>query len=171
MGEQSFRYVTLSRLAAAALALAGIASSAYVTPAWTAEIVGQKDNFDTGKIENDEVLIEKVLDEDKIADAVGDQTMTQVGHGFIQGFQRAWRDFEGGAESNIAIFERPSARWGSLVWVEQNFTRVYQTFLFPGSGDPAAVGEGAARWVHQRIGEIEAEKLLFKDPDLEKEEF
>ncbi len=136
-----------------------------------ANIVGQPDDFDTGKIENGEGLIERPLVEERITDVIGDQTMTLVGHGFIEGFQRAWRDYESNGESSIAVFERPSARWGSLIWVEQNFTRVYQTFLFPGRGDPTQVGEGAARWVHQRIAEIEAEKLLFKDPDLEKEGF
>ena len=170
MREQDFRRATLSKLVVAALSICG-ASGGYAVPAWTAEIVGQKDYFDTGRIESDEVLIEKPLEEDRVAEVVGDQTMTQIGHGFMQGFQRAWRDFDGSSESNIAVFERPSARFGSLIWVEQNFTRVYQTFLFPGHGDPAEVGEGAARWVHQRVAEIEAEKLLFKDPDMEKEEF
>ena len=137
----------------------------------TAQIVGQPDDFDTGVIEAGEVLSEKVLEESKVADVIGDQTMTLVGHGFIEGFQRAWRDHQTSGESNIAVFERPSARWGSLVWVEQNFNRVYQTFLFPGRGDPAQVGESAAHWVYQRIAEIEAAKLLFKDPDMEKQEF
>jgi curli production assembly/transport component CsgE len=136
-----------------------------------AQIVGQQDDFDTGVIEAGEVLSEKVLEEAKVADVIGDQTMTLVGHGFIEGFQRAWRDHETSGESNIAVFERPSARWGSLVWVEQNFNRVYQTFLFPGRGNPAQVGESAAHWVYQRIAEIEAAKLLFKDPDMEKQEF
>ena len=136
-----------------------------------AQIVGQQDDFDTGVIEAGEVLSEKVLEETKVADVIGDQTMTLVGHGFIEGFQRAWRDHETSGESNIAVFERPSARWGSLVWVEQNFNRVYQTFLFPGRGNPAQVGESAAHWVYQRIAEIEAAKLLFKDPDMEKQEF
>ncbi|HEX9449930.1 MAG TPA: CsgE family curli-type amyloid fiber assembly protein [Burkholderiales bacterium] len=149
------------------LGLVGICLS----PAWTAEVVGQRDDFDTGVIETGEVLTEKALEENRVADVIGDQTMTLVGHGFMQGFQRAWRDHESNGESNIAVFERPSARWGSLVWVEQNFTRVYQTFLFPGRGDPAEVGESAARWVYQRVAEIEAAKLLFKDPDMEKEEF
>jgi curli production assembly/transport component CsgE len=136
-----------------------------------AQIVGQQDDFDTGVIEAGEVLSEKVLEETKVADVIGDQTMTLVGHGFIEGFQRAWRDHETSGESNIAVFERPSARWGSLVWVEQNFNRVYQIFLFPGRGDPAQAGESAAHWVYQRIAEIEAAKLLFKDPDMEKQEF
>jgi curli production assembly/transport component CsgE len=136
-----------------------------------AQVVGQEDDFDTGVIESGEVLSEKELEETKVTDVIGDQTMTLVGHGFIEGFQRAWRDHESSGESNIAVFERPSARWGSLVWVEQNFNRVYQTFLFPGRGDPAQVGESAAHWVYQRIAEIEAAKLLFKDPDMEKQEF
>lgn len=170
MLEQAVERASWSKVAAtglvAAALIAGVGASA-----GAAEVVGQKDDFDTGVIESGEVLSEKALEENKVADVIGDQTLTLVGHGFIQGFQRAWRDHESSGESNIAVFERPSARWGSLLWVEQNFTRVYQTFLFPGRGDPVEVGESAARWVYQRISEIEAAKLLFKDPDMDKEEF
>lgn len=155
----------------AALGFGFVLAAICLPPLCIAQVVGQQDDFDTGVIESDEALTEKDLEENKVADVIGDQTMTLVGHGFIEGFQRAWRDHESSGESNIAVFERPSARWGSLVWVEQNFNRVYQTFLFPGRGDPAQVGESAAHWVYQRIAEIEAAKLLFKDPDMEKQEF
>jgi curli production assembly/transport component CsgE len=170
MSEQVIERVSWSKVAAAGL-LATWMVAGYAASVGAAGLVGQKDDFDTGSIESGEVLTEKPLDEERINDVIGDQTLTLVGHGFMQGFQRAWRDYESKGESNLAVFERPSARWGSLIWVEQNFNRVYQTFLFPGSGNPAEIGEGAARWVHQRVAEIEAEKLLFKDPDLEKEEF
>jgi curli production assembly/transport component CsgE len=170
MLEQVIECACWSKVAVTGL-LATLIMAGYVASAGAAGLVGQKDDFDTGRIESGEALTEKPLDEDRINDVIGDQTLTLVGHGFMQGFQRAWRDYESNGESNLAVFERPSARWGSLIWVEQNFTRVYQTFLFPGRGDPAEIGEGAARWVHQRVAEIEAEKLLFKDPDMEKEEF
>ena len=71
----------------------------------------------------------------------------------------------------MAVYERPSARYGSLIWVEQNFARVFQTFIFPGRGSPDAVGDAAARWVHQRVADLEAEKVLFSDPDMAKDEF
>ena len=167
--EQFIRCVTSSRFQSAFVAC--IAACTLGMAAQAAEIVGQKDSFDTGRIESDEMIVERPLDEERVSGDVADQTMTLVGHGFIQGFQRAWRDFEGNGELSIAVFERPSARWGSLIWVEQNFIRVYQAFLYPGRGDPAEVGENAARWVHQRVAEIEAEKLLFKDPDMDKQEF
>jgi curli production assembly/transport component CsgE len=170
MLEQAIERMSLCKVAVTGL-VATLLMTTYLATAVAAEVLGQKDDFDTGVIESDQPLTEKALDEMRINDVIGDQTMTLVGHGFMLGFQRAWRDYESNGESNIAVFERPSARWGSLIWVEQNFMRVYQTFLFPGRGDPADIGEGAARWVHQRVAEIEAESLLFKDPDMEKQEF
>ena len=123
-------------------------------------------------IESNEVLVETSLDESQVSGIIVDQTITQIGRAFIQGFQKAWRALDGKSQSlNVAVYERPTARNGSLVWVEQNFVRVYQTFLFPGRGNPDAVGEAAARWVNQRVADIEAERVLFADPDLAKDEF
>ncbi|HJP69020.1 MAG TPA: CsgE family curli-type amyloid fiber assembly protein [Sphingomicrobium sp.] len=167
--EQVLRGITSRRILPTAVLLCAAGSS--IMAATAAEIIGQKDLFDTGQIESNEALVEKPLDENRVSGDVADQTMTQVGRGFMQGFQRAWRDYEGNGEMTIAVYERPSARWGSLIWVEQNFIRVYQGFLYPGRGDPTQIGETAAHWVHQRVAEIQAEKLLFKDPDIDKEEF
>ena len=89
----------------------------------------------------------------------------------MQGFSSAWRDLKVTGEINIAVYERPAARWGSLIWIEQNFTRIYQSFLYPGRGNPYAAGESAAFWVQQRIADAEVNKLLFKDPDIGKDEF
>lgn len=129
------------------------------------------ENIDTGSIESGNAWTEAPIDEERIAALVTDQTMTQTGRSFMQGFSSAWRDMQTPAEISIAVYERPSARWGSLIWIEENFRRVYQTFLYPGRGNPRATGEAAAYWVQQRVADAEVNKLLFQDPDIGKEEF
>lgn len=129
------------------------------------------ENIDSGSIESGAVWTETPIDEEHAAPLVTDQTMTQIGRSFMQGFSSAWGDLKITGEINIAVYERPSARWGSLIWVEQNFTRIYQAFLYPGRGNPYAAGASAAYWVQQRIADAEVNKLLFKDPDIGKDEF
>src|SRR5712691_8867327 len=140
MRNHLLKDVASSKLAASVFTIAFLWGGS-LTLAAAAEIVGQKDYFDTGRIESNEALVETPLDESQVSGIIVDQTMTQIGRAFMQGFQKAWRDFNGKSQSlNVAVYERPTARYGSLVWVEQNFVRVYQTFLFPGRGNPDAVG-------------------------------
>jgi curli production assembly/transport component CsgE len=125
--------------------------------------------IDAGRIESGETLIERPLDEDGVAGIVADQTMTQTGKRFAEGFTSVWRGLGNTAEHNVAIYERPSARWGSLIWIDQDFRRVYKVFIYPGRMNPRAFGENAAIWVQRRIADIEAEKALFTDPDIAKD--
>jgi curli production assembly/transport component CsgE len=141
-----------------------------VTPALAAPLSFENGTgIDTGRIESGEALIETPLEENAFAGIVADQTMTQTGKRFAEGFTAVWRGLADTAEHNVAIHERPSARWGSLIWVEQDFRRVYQVFIYPGRANPRAYGESAALWAQRRIADIDAEKALFSDPDVAKD--
>lgn len=109
-------------------------------------------------------------EEEKIAGVVVDQTITRVGHDFYTGFLGRWRDLNPNDEHSLVVRERPSARWGSLMTVEAGFARVFQTFVYPGRIDPRSVGERAAAEVYDRVTRIDAESLLFTDPDMGKDE-
>jgi curli production assembly/transport component CsgE len=109
--------------------------------------------------------------QDLILGVVTDQTITGIGRDFYQGFLATWRDYGAEVEQfNLAIYERPSARWGSLVWIEKDRVRLFQMFIQPGRGNYTKLGEQAAQQVYRRVGQVEIEKLLFKDPDLGDEE-
>lgn len=126
-----------------------------------------QDALDTGVLEDAaSVLIEKPLDETTASTVIVDQTITQTGRQFVHGFEQAWRDRDGLQRVSIAIYERPSARWGSVIRVEENYTLIYQVVLFPGRGDPMLVGAEAAQAAGKKASIIEAEQLLFKDQDL-----
>lgn len=128
-----------------------------------------------GSSQDAEALPEPSLEprqtQDLILGVIADQTITRIGREFYQGFLSTWRDFGGDAEQyNLAIYERPSARWGSLVWVEKDRVRLFHMFIHPGRGNYTKIGEQAAQQVYGRVGQLEIEKQLFKDPDLGDEE-
>lgn len=118
-----------------------------------------------------EPALEPRQTQDLILGVIADQTITRIGREFYRGFLSTWRDFGGDAEQyNLAIYERPSARWGSLVWVEKDRVRLFSMFIHPGRGNYAPIGEQAARQVYGRVGQLEIERQLFKEPDLGDEE-
>lgn len=107
---------------------------------------------------------------DRIDGLITDQTITLLGHEFYRAFVGTWRDQSDGTRYNLAIYERPSARSASLVWVEYRFRRVYQGFLRMGKRSALEeMGVSAAQMVSIRIAEIEAE-ALFNTQDLASDE-
>jgi curli production assembly/transport component CsgE len=105
-----------------------------------------------------------------VAGIVINQTMTVAGQEFFQYFVAAWRDRELAERYNIAIAEKPSARWGSQIWVEFSQRRIFQAQLPGARGELRALGERAADIVFQRVADTEVERLLFRDPDLGSDE-
>jgi len=108
--------------------------------------------------------------DDGIDGVVVDNTITLTGHHFFSQFVATWQDLEQPSRQNLTIRERPSARWGSLIWVEYNHRVLYRTFVQPGRPSNRAVAEGAATHVARVLQEVEAQQWLFNDPDLAKDE-
>jgi curli production assembly/transport component CsgE len=108
--------------------------------------------------------------DDGIDGVVVDNTITLTGHNFFAQFVTTWQDLEQPSRQNLTIRERPSARWGSLIWVEYNHRVLYRIFLQPGRPSNRAVAEGAATHVARALQEMETQQWLFTDPDLAKDE-
>ena len=66
--------------------------------------------------------------------------------------------------------ERPSARWGILVWVEQNNQPLYRRFLQPNVSDMEQTAYEAADFVLQEINRRKVEALFEDTIDLAKDE-
>jgi len=109
---------------------------------------------------------------DPYAGVVTDATITFVGHDFYNEFVSAWRQQAGVEQFSLAIIERPSARWGSLVWIEYRNRQVFRAFLSPGQRDfVRQAGRNAAGIVYKNVVETEVGRLMFGDPDLAPDEF
>jgi curli production assembly/transport component CsgE len=108
------------------------------------------------------------------ADAWGivtNQAVTVAGHEFCKYFLAEWRDKPGSERYTLAIRERPSARWGSQVWVEFAQRRIYQVQLPPARAELQALAESAAENAYQTIVDIERQQRLLSDADLAPDEF
>jgi curli production assembly/transport component CsgE len=103
--------------------------------------------------------------------AVVDQTVTVVGHDFFSHFALAWSEQPLSERYTLSIHERPSARWGSEIWVEYAQRRVFHAFLRPSRADLKRVGEQAAQAAYSRVVDTEVQRLLFREADLGWDEF
>jgi curli production assembly/transport component CsgE len=102
---------------------------------------------------------------------VANQTITIVAQDFYQYFVTAWRDKPLSERYALSIHERPSARWGSQVWVEYANRKIFQTFLPPARNRIKDLSLEAVELAYQNIVELDVVNLLFKDPDLGPDEF
>lgn len=102
---------------------------------------------------------------------VTSQTVTVAGHEFSNHFIAAWRDKPGSERYTLALRERPSARWGSLVWVEFGQQRVLQLQLPPARAGLEALAVNAAENAYQAIVDLEHQRRLAGDADLAPDEF
>ena len=110
--------------------------------------------------------LNRPIHQDAYDGVVVNQTVTLVGHDFYRAFVAAWRDKPLSERYAVTVGERPSVKLGSQVWVEFNRRRVYQSFLPPARARVRGVGEQAAEIAYQNVVQSEAQRLLFRDPDL-----
>jgi curli production assembly/transport component CsgE len=102
---------------------------------------------------------------------VTSQPITVAGHEFCRYFIAEWLDKPDSDHYTIAIRERPSARWGTQVWVEYGPRRVLQVQLPPARTELKALGESAAESAYQAILDIERQRTFIRDADLAPDEF
>lgn len=108
---------------------------------------------------------------DPYVGVVTDATVTRIGHDFYNAFSAHWRDQANAEQFSLTVHERPSARWGSLVWVEYANNQLFRAFLSPARRDyvPVAAQE-ASRIAYQSVVDSEVQRQLFRDPDLAQDE-
>lgn len=99
------------------------------------------------------------------------QTMTTAGHDFSQHFLAAWRDQDGSDQVMLAIRERPSARFGSEVWIDYSQRTVLQLRLPPARAALPELAANAVQHVWATVQRTDAERKLFHDADLAPDEF
>ena len=110
-----------------------------------------------------------------VADAAADladegmvlgQTVTVAGQDFFQYFVALWRDKRISERALITVRERPSARTGSVIWIEHEGRRLLQIALPASRGLIRGLSEQAAEQVWQRLTQAEIDAGLNDDQDL-----
>lgn len=125
--------------------------------------------LDDGVIENNMPDQQDQLLQDIDGGIVVDHTITMIAHEFYQHFMRFWRDQPSSATHNLTIYERPTARWGSIIWIEHENKVIFRANLFSARSKTESIAEMAANTINQQLEQISLQHLLFDDPDLTKE--
>lgn len=99
-----------------------------------------------------------------------DQTITTVGHQFTH-YLASYRHAHPQDNSvNLTVYERPSARWGNLIWVTHEHQEVYKNFLHPNHRNLKDVAEQAAQVIFKNIKQAQLKSILQDTFDIEKTE-
>jgi curli production assembly/transport component CsgE len=122
-----------------------------------------------GGITTSSVDPHRTLNRTEVGGIVTGQTITLAGREFYDSFSAAWREKDEIGHFTVAISERPSARWGSQVFVDYGNQRLFQTFLPPNRSLITPIGNAAAAQVYQAILDYQLAQF-FGDPDLARDE-
>ena len=126
-------------------------------------------DLDAGILEESRLDERALQDLEQASGFMVDRTITQFGGEFMRVFSQTWRALPGTQEFDITIIERPTARYGSLVWIEHNNRPIARAFLYAGRATairPIAVA--AAEYVASKLADEALASQLFEDPDLAK---
>lgn len=142
------------------LGLSGIAAQAQV-------LHGSQHDLPQTKIDKANAQpAKRSIFEDPLGGVVVNRTVTVLGNDFYQEFTTLWRQKDISNTFSISIHERPSARFGSEIWVMFRQNRVFHTFLPPARAATEKISAAAVEFVYQRIADSEAERIFTRSPDL-----
>lgn len=130
-----------------------------------------KDNLPKSKIET---AVQhsggKSVFDDPLGGVVVNRTVTVLGDDFYQYFSTFWREKDISSKFTISVHERPSARFGSEIWVQFRQKRMFHTFLPPARAATKKISAMAVDMVYRNIAESEVERMMVRSPDLGPEE-
>ena len=108
--------------------------------------------------------------DDPLSGIVVNRTVTVLGNDFYQYFSSRWRQKDISTKYTISVHERPSARFGSEIWVQFRQKRMFHAFLPPARAATKKISWSAVEMVYQNINDSEIERIMVKSPDLGPEE-
>lgn len=111
----------------------------------------------------------KLLD-DPLGGIVVNRTVTVQGQDFYRYFSTWWREMDEDGRYTISIHERPSARWGSEIWVVFRRDRVFHMFLPPARSRTREISKEAVEIAYENITQNELQRAIFQSEDLGPEE-
>ena len=112
----------------------------------------------------------KSVFDDPLGGVVVNRTVTVLGDDFYQYFSTYWREKDISSKFTISVHERPSARFGSEIWVQFRQKRMFHTFLPPARAATKKISAMAVEMVYRNIAESEVERMMVRSPDLGPEE-
>lgn len=151
------------------IAFAAQAFEGQVRPAATERSDASAKDDASQENEDPRQAIERIF-RDPLGGVVVNRTVTVLGKDFYQYFSTRWRQHDEAARYAISIHERPTARFGSEIWVQYRQQRMFHAFLPPARAATRPISEAAVEQVLRNISQRELERLTTRNPDLGPEE-
>jgi len=107
--------------------------------------------------------------EAELSGLIIDNTVSRFGHDFHRYLSFRLQD-SSELENDLVVRERPSARWGSLVWVEYGPRTVYRRFLQPNMTEIETIADEAAQVILEDISRSKLQNLLQDTFDMDRDE-
>lgn len=107
---------------------------------------------------------------DEIEGLILDRTITVLGHDFFQSFTSHWRLNYPDNTSTFSIVERPTARFGSEIWIDFRGNKLSRLFLSPSRSKVKEIAESVAENVNTTITQIKLTEMLRDTFDMDKGE-
>jgi curli production assembly/transport component CsgE len=113
--------------------------------------------------------VERMFD-DPMTGVVVNRTVTVQGKDFYKDFSSRWVQNPEAAKFTISVHERPSARFGSEIWVQYRQQRMFHIFLPAARSRTRQISAEATEIVLRNITRREAENRMVTNPDMGPEE-
>ena len=115
--------------------------------------------LDSGRISND-----------PLRGLIVNRTITVIGWDFYKSFSEIWQALYPDSTDTLSVVERPTAQFGSEIWITYQNQNVFHTFLSPARSRAQDESKKAVEIVHNNLLNIEIQQKYLQDADLGKEE-
>ncbi|WP_428622855.1 CsgE family curli-type amyloid fiber assembly protein [Sedimenticola sp.] len=122
------------------------------------------------QLEGGESFDSQVID-DGVQGVVIDRTITFIGRSFFSYFSGEWINHPAQGKFSLSIHERPSARTGSIIWIENERNVVYRGVFSPARSAIESTAKGVAQMLAGRLEEEMLRRQLIVNPDLAEDEW
>ncbi|WP_143730726.1 CsgE family curli-type amyloid fiber assembly protein [Microbulbifer sp. GL-2] len=115
--------------------------------------------------------LESIEGEDSLLTGlVIDNTVSGIGHEFTRSLSIYITSNLTEFDYNLTVHERPSARWGSVVWVTYENKQVFRTVVYPGRRRFGEIVAQAASQINNNVRQQRLQELFSQNLDLAGEE-
>lgn len=110
------------------------------------------------------------IGDEPLGGIVINRTMTVLGWDFYKSFTEVWQAVHPDSKFTLTVTERPTAQYGSEIWVSYRDIRIFHTFLSPARSSVGETSKQAVEIAYKNVVAIEEQRKSFKSADLGPEE-
>lgn len=115
-------------------------------------------------------LDEGRINSDPLKGLIINRTVTVMGWDFYSNFTQVWQALYPDSQDTMTVIERPTAQFGSEIWINALGQTVFHTFLSPARSRAKDQSREVVQVVRENIDIINAQRKFIQNADLGPEE-